>query len=152
MMTTRLVSGPAAGIGSAIRTFNKHITNPAMLLLAGRPGWYAARLEHRGRRSGRAYATPVVATEVPGGFVVPLPYGPHVDWLLNLQAADGGTLVVHGRRFTLSAPRVSDTSEIYAELPRSERIRAQVWRIGHWLRVEATPADTEAPPSEATPG
>lgn len=140
-MVTRLIPSPFAGIRDAVRVLNKHILNPAMLVLAGRPLWYAARLEHVGRRSGRSYATPVLATAVPGGFVVPLPYGTRVDWLLNLQAADGGVLLVHGKRFTIGAPHVLKTSEIYPDLPRSEQVRSRVWRIGHWLRVEATPAD-----------
>ena len=60
----------------AVRTINRRALNPAMLRLAGRPHWYAARLEHVGRRSGRGYATPVVALPVRDGFAIPLVYGP----------------------------------------------------------------------------
>ena len=81
-----------------IREANKRWLNPAMLYLAGRPHWYASRVEHVGRRSGRPYATPVVAVPVEGGLVIPLPYGPDVDWCRNLRAAGGGTVVRHGRR------------------------------------------------------
>jgi hypothetical protein len=140
MMGMRPDMGRIAGIGDGVRTFNKHILNPVMLTLAGRSRWYAARLEHVGRRSGRSYATPIVATAVPGGLVIPLPCGTGVDWLRNLQAADGGVLVMHGQRFTLSAPQVLTTTEIYPDLPHSEQVRSRVWRIGHWLRVRAIPA------------
>ena len=112
-MLSRLVPGFPSGVGDAVRQFNKRVLNPAMLKVAGRPWWYAARLEHRGRRSGNPYATPVVARQVPDGFVIPLPYGPQVDWLRNLQASDGGVLIDHGRRYALRAPRVMPTSEIY---------------------------------------
>ena len=51
----------------AVRRFNRRWLNPVMLRMAGRPNWYAARLEHLGRHSGRTYATPVVAKPVTGG-------------------------------------------------------------------------------------
>ena len=70
-------------IRDAVRTFNKHVLNPAMLLLAGREHWYAAALQHTGRRSGKTYTTPVVADRVVDGVIVPLPYGTGVDWLRN---------------------------------------------------------------------
>lgn len=136
-----LVDGARTGLAQAVRVLNKHVLNPVMLRLAGRPHWYAARLEHVGRRSGRSFATPIVATAVPGGFVVPLPYGTGVDWLRNLQAAGGGSLVVRGRRYTLTSPEVFTTSQIYPDLPHNEQVRARVWRIGHWLRVTAAPQD-----------
>lgn len=64
-----------------MRTFNKYVLNPPMRLPAGRKHWYASVIRHIGRRSGKAYATPVVAERVPDGFVIPLPYGADVDWL-----------------------------------------------------------------------
>ena len=126
-----------SGVRDAVREFNKHVLNPVMLTLAGRPYWYAARLEHVGRRSGRTYATPVVASELPGGFVVPLPYGTGVDWLRNLQAAGSATLVVHGRRYALTEPEVYRTCNIYPELPSREQIRSRLWRIDHFVKVAA---------------
>lgn len=136
-----LIDQARAGVRQTVRRFNKRLLNPVMLVLAGRPHWYAARLEHVGRSSGRSYATPVVATAVPGGFVVPLPYGPGVDWLRNLQASGSGAIVVHGRRYRLSDPMVLATAEIYPDLPRRDRYRARLWRIGHWLRVDARPQE-----------
>src|SRR3954452_3417920 len=46
-----------------------------------------ALVRHVGRRSGRAYATPLVVARVAGGFVVELTYGPDVDWYRNITAA-----------------------------------------------------------------
>lgn len=141
LIPTHLIPVSRTRVVDTIRVFNKHVLNPVMLTLAGRQYWYASRLEHVGRRSGRTFVTPVVADETPGGFVIPLTYGPRVDWLRNLQAAGGGTLTVHGRRYTISAPEVFTTEEIYPQLPRRAQSTARVWRIGHWLRVAATPAD-----------
>ncbi|MBR7838634.1 nitroreductase family deazaflavin-dependent oxidoreductase [Actinospica durhamensis] len=51
---------------------------------------------HTGRRSGREYRTPLVLVAVPEGFVVELTYGPNVDWLRNVEAAGGCTVVYRG--------------------------------------------------------
>ena len=85
-----------------------------MLHLAGRPHWYAARLEHVGRRSGKRYATPVVALPVDGGFAIPLPYGPDVDWRRNLQAAGSGILQVNGVRHPIRDPRIVAADDLPA--------------------------------------
>src|SRR5438132_11373236 len=41
-------------------------------------------LRHRGRRSGREYATPVVGMRVPGGFAIPIAFGEGAGWYANL--------------------------------------------------------------------
>jgi deazaflavin-dependent oxidoreductase (nitroreductase family) len=62
---------------------------------------------HRGRRSGKAYRTPVNVFPRPGGrYIVALTYGPDTDWLKNVLAAGGCELLSVGRRLELSAPRV----------------------------------------------
>ncbi len=58
-------------VRDAVRSFNRHVLNPVMLLMAGRRRWYAAAIVHRGRRSGRRYTTPVVAEKVGDGIIVP---------------------------------------------------------------------------------
>src|SRR2546430_747602 len=49
-------------------------------------------LRHRGRRSGREYATPVVGLRVPGGFAIPMAFGEGADWYRNIIASGGGTV------------------------------------------------------------
>jgi deazaflavin-dependent oxidoreductase (nitroreductase family) len=137
-MTGQGVSAPR-DFRDGVRTFNKRVLNPVMLNVAGRRHWYTARLEHVGRRSGRAYATPIVASEVPGGFVIPLPYGTETDWLRNVLEAGGGALIVHGRRYALSAPEVRRTAERGGELPEQKRAVARTFGIAHYLRVAAVP-------------
>ena len=90
-----------------VARFNKAINNPlqrnyAWLL----PPW--AVIHHRGRRSGRAYRTPVLAFRSDGAVVVALLYGEQSDWLRNLQAG-GGAVVRGGRTFPVTAVRVIDT-------------------------------------------
>ncbi|GAA4607267.1 hypothetical protein BJY16_006241 [Actinoplanes octamycinicus] len=109
----------------AVRQFTKHVLNPAMRKVAGRRHWYAAALHHIGRTSGRAYLTPVVAEPVPGGFIIPMPYGTGVDWLGNLRAAGRGTIDLHGRRSTITGFQVIGPD---VALPRVRPARRRVWR------------------------
>ncbi|AFM15820.1 deazaflavin-dependent nitroreductase family protein [Mycolicibacterium chubuense NBB4] len=109
-------------VRDAVRTFNKHVLNPAMMLLAGRKHWYAAVMRHTGRRSGAAYATPVVAERVADGFLVPLPYGTGVDWLRNVLAAGKATITVGGQSYDVVDPRVIDARSAAPQLsPRRKR-------------------------------
>ena len=115
-----------------------------MLRMAGRPNWYAARLEHVGRRSGRLYATPVVAKPVTGGYAVPLPYGRHVDWLRNLEAAGRARLQVDGQLYRVANPRIVPLAEIETQLPAFYRRTSRRRMIPEWLVLTAGP-DAAAP-------
>ncbi len=53
-------------------------------------------VRHVGRKSGRAYETPVILAKVPGGFIAELTYGDQVDWYKNVMAAEGCVVVHHG--------------------------------------------------------
>src|SRR5438093_11965947 len=65
-------------------------------------------LRHRGRRSGRAYATPVVGMRVPGGFAIPMAFGEGADWYRNIVTAGGATLRKGGTEHTLRDPAAID--------------------------------------------
>lgn len=105
-----------SALNEAVRRFNKHALNPVMRHLAGRRHFYASRLEHLGRRSGRAYTTPLVARPVPGGFALALPYGRDVDWCRNLLAAGRGVLDTDGARHEVAAPRIVGADEVVGDL------------------------------------
>jgi deazaflavin-dependent oxidoreductase (nitroreductase family) len=123
----------------AIRVVNKWALNPVMLRFAGRRHWYAAVLRHTGRKSGRRYATPVVAVPVEGGFVIPLPYGEGVDWLKNVRAADGAGLRFDGQDYELRSPEVVSASAV----PDLDEEHLRVWqhyRIDRVVRLSSTPA------------
>jgi deazaflavin-dependent oxidoreductase (nitroreductase family) len=96
-------------LSRSVARFNKTINNR----LQGAYAWLTppwAVLLHRGRRSGRAYRTPVLAFRQGGTLVIALLYGEESDWLRNLQGG-GGEVVRGGRAFELvGAPRVVDTS------------------------------------------
>jgi deazaflavin-dependent oxidoreductase (nitroreductase family) len=81
-------------IRNAVRVFNK----------------YAAVIRHIGRRSGKTYATPVVADRVTDGFILPLPYGTRVDWLRNVLAAGRATIQVSGHAYDVVEPEIIDAA------------------------------------------
>jgi deazaflavin-dependent oxidoreductase (nitroreductase family) len=110
----------------AVRVFNKHVTNPPMMALAGRRYWYAAVIRHEGRRSGKEYATPVKAVPVEGGFVVPLSYGEGVDWLKNMLAAGRATIESRGTTYAVAEPEVIGAEAALPLLPPRKRL---TWRL-----------------------
>jgi len=89
-----------------IAHFNKRFTNHLTRPLAPHlPGFGV--VTHVGRRSGRAYETPVNVFRRPDGFVVALTYGRDADWLRNVVAAAGCELTTRGRRHRLTGPEIS---------------------------------------------
>src|SRR5687768_15428837 len=85
--------------------FNRRVTNVLGRRVAGwLPGF--AIVDHRARRSGAAYRTPVNAFARPGGYVIALTYGPSADWVKNVLAAGDCELEVERRRVHLVHPRI----------------------------------------------
>jgi deazaflavin-dependent oxidoreductase (nitroreductase family) len=85
--------------------FNRHVTNPVQRLWAGRAPSMGI-LEHTGRRSGRAYRTPLTMFSTDDGVAILLTYGPDRDWLKNITAAGGGRIRRRGRTSAVRDPRV----------------------------------------------
>lgn len=98
-----------------IARFNKVVTNRVQMLWAPRVAPWAV-VVHTGRRSGREYRTPVLAFTRGSQVTIALPYGSDTDWVRNLLAADGGTIVQKGRESRLTGPAVIAPDE--TELPR----------------------------------
>lgn len=84
---------------------NRRVTNP-ILRPVGRWVPPFAIVEHRGRRSGRLYRTPVFAFYRAGRVTIVLSYGDRTEWVRNVVAAGGGVLVRRGRRFSLLDPHI----------------------------------------------
>ena len=126
----------------AVRVFNKHVLNPPMMWLAGRRHWYAAAIRHTGRRSGKEYATPVVADRVRDGFIVPLPYGTQVDWLRNVLAAGRATIKVGGGSYEVMQPEVIDAATAFPQLSPAHRWTWRLFGIEYYLKLSIS---TEGP-------
>jgi deazaflavin-dependent oxidoreductase (nitroreductase family) len=83
------------------RVVTNRITGPFVSWL---PGFGV--VVHTGRRSGQTYRTPVNVFREPNGYVIALTYGPEVDWVKNLVAANGCTIITRRREHVLSDPRI----------------------------------------------
>ena len=124
-------------ITGALANLPKYI-NPVLRPLSA---WLPplAVVHHRGRRSGKDFATPVQAYRTGGGFIVGLAYNRNAAWALNLLAADGGQLSRAGRRYDLTHVRRSGPDA----LDRLPRAAAQMMRkldIEDFIEFDATPA------------
>ncbi len=89
-----------------------HASAPLMVRLARSgliPLWAVVR--HRGRRSGKVYATPIAIRPTADGFVLPLPWGEGTDWCRNLRAAGGGVVVWQGAEYEVTRPEVIDVAD-----------------------------------------
>jgi deazaflavin-dependent oxidoreductase (nitroreductase family) len=126
-----------------VRRFDRRMLNPLVLLVAGRrhSADYAI-LHHVGRRSGRAYATPVVAHACPGGYLIALPYGVDTDWCRNLLVAGQGTLKWRGNTYRVGEPEVIDTAAASPLLfPRVQRA-LRPFKIQHFLKLRQLMGDS----------
>ena len=74
------------------------------------PGFGA--VNHRGRRSGRVYRTPVKLFRRGDTYVMSLPYGTSSDWVKNTVAAGGCELKTRGRRVHLAEPRIFEDRQL----------------------------------------
>lgn len=89
----------------SLARFNRRFTNPVQRLWAGWAPSFAI-IEHKGRKSGKEFRTPVTAFTTEDGVAILLTYGPDRDWLKNLQAAGGGRVMRGGRTRAVTNPRV----------------------------------------------
>jgi deazaflavin-dependent oxidoreductase (nitroreductase family) len=84
---------------------NIAVTNRITRLFAGwLPGF--GILTHIGRKSGKAYRTPVNVFRAPNGFIIALTYSSQSEWVKNVIAAGGCELKTSGKRYQLSSPNV----------------------------------------------
>jgi len=118
--------------------FNVAFTNRLMLPVAGVLPWFGI-VEHVGRRSGRRYRTPVNAFRRGDRYLFALTYGPESEWLKNVVAAGGCTLVSRGRRTQLVEPRrFSDPGR--RDMPWIVRVGLGILDVSEFLELRRAPA------------
>ena len=94
-----------------------------------------AVLEHRGRRTGRQYATPIAVRRVGHGFVIALAFGAQVDWYRNLVVAGGGSLRWRGQTYHIGAPELIDADRGIATFLLIQRAALRLGGIDAFIRV-----------------
>ena len=111
-------------------------TAPVTRPLAGRrlfPLW--AVLHHRGRRSGRAYATPVAIRASRDAFTIALPWGTETQWLHNVLAAGGCTIRWRGADHRATEPRVIGVTEAADAFSPIQRAILRAVGVRSFLRL-----------------
>lgn len=120
----------------SLARFNRRVTNPIQRRWAGTIPWHAI-VEHTGRRSGRAYRTPVLAFHGDDGFVFLAGYGLESDWIRNLVAAGGGFAQHEGKRYRLTNVAIVEAPMGRMLLPFPIRVVAALARTGDVVTVTA---------------
>jgi deazaflavin-dependent oxidoreductase (nitroreductase family) len=92
-------------------------------------------IEHRGRRSGRSFRTPVVVRPTADGFVVPMPWGEHTDWYRNVRAAGGCVIRWKGRDYPVVQPELVDAATLRNAFGAFERAAMSRFGITQSLRL-----------------
>ena len=92
-------------------------------------------IEHRGRRSGRIFHTPVVVRPLAGGFVVPMPWSEGTDWCRNVRAAGGCVIRWKGRNYPVDQPEIVNTRAVMTVFNTFERAAMARFGITQCLRL-----------------
>lgn len=121
-----------------LRTFVKHVVNPVLRHVARASLGPFALLCHVGRRSGKLYEIPIMVFRVPDGFVIVLTYGPHVDWLRNLQATGEGSLRWHQQEYVLQKPAFIDAKTAEAALPPVIKTALRMRGVHEFVKIPAS--------------
>ena len=118
----------------------------AVLFATGIARGRAAALDIRGRRTGRIISFPVAIADYQGGRYLVSMLGNDVNWVRNLEAADGRARLRHGRRESVRLVRVDPTQSApilkrYLEIAPGARPHIPVDRRASLAEFERISAD-----------
>jgi deazaflavin-dependent oxidoreductase (nitroreductase family) len=117
----------------SLARFNRRVTNRVVYPLARVvPG--LGVVVHTGRRSGRSYRTPVNAFRTPDGYVIALTYGADSDWLQNVLAAGGCTLLTRGGAVPLTGPHLVRTGR-HRSIPAPVRAILRLLEVDDYVEL-----------------
>ena len=126
--------------GGAIRSAAR-LVNPLVLRIAGRRHMPVVGIvRHSGRKTGRAYATPLgIRPAAAGGFVMPLTFGEAAGWYRNIAAAGRCVITWRGQDHTVANPVIVGRATALPAFPRYERLALRAIGINQflWLRPPA---------------
>lgn len=125
------------------------VVNPLVLRAAGRRHMpIVGIVHHRGRKSGRWYATPLgVRPAAGGGFVIPLTFSDASRWYQNIRAAGWCVITYRGTDHTVTTPRLIDRAAAAPAYPRYERLALRLIGINEFVWLTDAPTGTATPPA-----
>jgi deazaflavin-dependent oxidoreductase (nitroreductase family) len=117
------------------------VVNPLVLRIAGRRHMpILGIVHHRGRNTGRSYATPLGVRPAPGGgFVIPLTFTDASHWYQNIRAAGGCVITYQGTDHTVASPTVVGQATAGPAYPRYERLALQLIGINEFVWLTGGP-------------
>jgi hypothetical protein len=117
------------------RTVQRDLPNPGALRDAGSTGSPWAVLRTPGRVNGTVYDTPVGVQRVGDKLYISDVYGEGTQWLRNVRAAGGATVIHDGNEIEATAPERVPTKQT----PRAgvDRVAISIFGITHALRLRA---------------
>ena len=121
--------------GGILWRFSRRTSGWASPLAGRRWNPIFALVLHRGRRSGRAYQTPVAARRVADGFIISLAFGAQVDWHRNLEAAGGGVIRWRGRDYQVTGPETIEADVALPAFDPVQRLFLRLAGIDGYIRV-----------------
>ena len=126
------------------------VVNPLVLRIAGRRHMpILGVVHHRGRTTGRSYATPLGVRPAPGGgFVIPLTFSEASQWYQNIRAAGSCVITYQGVDHTVARPVVVDRATAGPAYPRYERLALRAIGVNEFLWL----SDARDEPRPAVPG
>lgn len=120
---------------TGVRTLLKYTLNPLTRKLARTTFGPFAIIQHVGRRSGKAYETPIIVGPINNGFVIELTYGPDVDWYKNVLAAGGCTIIWHGRDYLINRVDPLDVQTGRSAFPLPAQMILRLLRRTHFSKM-----------------
>ena len=117
------------------------VVNPLVLRIAGRRHMPVLGIvHHRGRKTGRPYATPLgVRPTADGGFVIPLTFSDASHWYRNILAAGGCVITYLGTDHAVARPAVVDRAVAGPAYPRYERLALRLIGINEFVWLTPAP-------------
>jgi deazaflavin-dependent oxidoreductase (nitroreductase family) len=121
------------------------LVNPLVLRIAGRRHMpVIGIIRHRGRKTGRPYATPLgIRPATPNGFVMPLTFGEAAGWYRNVVAAGSCVITWRGADHAVASPVIVDRATALPAFPRYERLALRAIGINEFVWLHDAPAPPE---------
>jgi deazaflavin-dependent oxidoreductase (nitroreductase family) len=113
---------------------NRRYANPVIRRFAGSFGPLTL-VRHHGRRTGRAYATPVMSFAIDDGLVIGVIYGSSSDWVHNVLASGGAEVKRRGQTRQYGGARLVERDEGLRLVPQWVRGPLRVLGVHHFISL-----------------